>query len=176
MRVDSPAKLALGFGTGMLFGGLLQKGQVGKYEVILDQLLLREGRVLRTMGTAVAVGSVGVHALAQAGYAHLQIKPLKLGSVVPGALLFGTGLAMLGYCPGTTLTALGQGRRDALVGVLGMLAGAAAFVRLYPALEPMVDAGDLGKVTFPTATKTSPWPWVAGLGGVVLAALFAARK
>ena len=67
MIVDSPLKLALGLGTGAVFGALLQKGQVGKYEVILDQLLLREGRVLRTMGTAVAVGSVGVHALARAG-------------------------------------------------------------------------------------------------------------
>lgn len=176
MRVDSPGKLALGFGTGALFGVLLQKGQVGKYEVILDQLLLREGRVLRTMGTAVAVGSVGVHALAQAGHTDLQIKPLKLGGVVPGALLFGTGVALLGYCPGTTLTALGQGRRDALAGVIGMLAGAAVYVRLYPTLKPLLDAGDMGKVTLPSATKTSPWPWVAGLGGVVLAALIASRR
>jgi len=99
MIVDSPLELALGLGTGAVFGALLQKGQVGKYEVILDQLLLREGRVLRTMGTAVAVGSVGVHALARAGYTRLQVKPLRLGGVIPGAVLFGTGLALLGYCP-----------------------------------------------------------------------------
>jgi len=143
MRVDSPSKLALGFGTGAIFGVLLQKGQVGKYEVILDQLLLREGRVLRTMGTAVAVGSAGVHALVQAGYSSLQIKPLRLGSIVPGAVLFGTGLALLGYCPGTTLAALGQGRRDALAGALGMprfrflvfdVLGAVLWVGLYVGL------------------------------------------
>ena len=176
MRVDSPSKLALGFGTGAIFGVLLQKGQVGKYEVILDQLLLREGRVLRTMGTAVAVGSAGVHALTQAGYSSLQIKPLRLGSIVPGAVLFGTGVALLGYCPGTTLAALGQGRRDALAGALGMLAGASLYVRVYPALKPLLETGDLGKVTLPGATKTSPWPWVAGLGAAVLAGILAYRK
>ena len=176
MRVDSPSKLALGFGTGAIFGVLLQKGQVGKYEVILDQLLLREGRVLRTMGTAVAVGSAGVHALTQAGYSSLQIKPLRLGSIVPGAVLFGTGVALLGYCPGTTLAALGQGRRDALAGALGMLAGASLYVRAYPTLKPLLETGDLGKVTLPGATKTSPWPWVAGLGAAVLAGILAYRK
>jgi len=176
MIVDSPLKLALGLGTGAVFGALLQKGQVGKYEVILDQLLLREGRVLRTMGTAVAVGSVGVHALARAGHTRLQVKPLRLGGVIPGAVLFGTGLALLGYCPGTTLTAIGEGRRDAIVGALGMLTGALLYVRAYPTLKPMLEAGDFGKVTFPQATKTSPWPWVAALGAAVLAGTLAFRK
>lgn len=171
MRFEPIGRLALGLGTGVAFGTLLQKGQVGKYDVILDQLLLRDGRVLDVMGTAVAVGSLGVHALAQAGRAELQVKPLRLGAVVPGAILFGTGLALLGYCPGTTLTAVGEGRRDAMVGVLGMLTGAMLYVRAYPQLKPLLEAGDLGKVTLPAATKTSPWPWVGGLAAAISLAL-----
>ena len=51
--------------------------------------------------------------------------------VIPVQVLFGTGLALLGYCPGTTLTAIGEGRRDAMVGALGMLTGALLYVRAY---------------------------------------------
>lgn len=164
MQIDSPARLLLGLGTGVVFGALLQKGRASKYDVILDQLLLRDGIVARIMGTAVVVGSVGVHALESKGYAKPEIKPLQLGGVVGGGLLFGVGMALLGYCPGTTLAAIGEGRRDAVVGALGMLAGAGLFVRAFPALQPAIEAGDHGKVTLPGATGTSPWPWIGAMG------------
>ena len=167
MRAESVGRLGLGLGTGMAFGALLQKGQVAKSDAIVDQLLLRDGRVVKTMGTAVAVGALGAHALQRAGYTTFDIKPMQLGGVVGGAMMFGTGVALLGYCPGTTLAALGEGRRDAIAGTLGMLAGAALFVRAYPKIKPALEAGNYGKETLPHATRTSPWPWVAGLGTAV---------
>jgi uncharacterized membrane protein YedE/YeeE len=171
MRLEPASKLLLGLGSGAAFGLLLQKGRVGKPEVILDQLLLRDGTVAKVMGTAVAVGAVGAHALAVSGRAPSIIKPLKLGGVLGGAAVFGAGLALLGYCPGTTLAALGEGRRDALAGVAGMLSGAGLYVRLYPALKPIIDAGDLGKVTLPAATRTRPSRWVAAIVVAVCLAL-----
>ena len=167
MRTDPPGKLLLGLGTGAVFGALLQKGKVSKYDVILDQLLLEDGRVAKTMGTAVVVGAAGVHALHRAGYAKLDIKPLQLGGVIGGGVLFGAGVAVLGYCPGTTLAAAGEGRRDAMAGALGMLAGAALFVRAYPTIRPVLEAGDHGKQTLNRATNTSPWPWVAAMGAAL---------
>ena len=41
----------------------------------------------------------------------------------------------------------------AMVGALGMLSGALLYVRAYPTLKPMLEAGDFGKVTFPQATR-----------------------
>ena len=60
------------------------------------------------------------------GAAQLNV-PALVSS--PVQVLFGTGLALLGYCPGTTLTAIGEGRRDAMIGALGMLTGALLYVR-----------------------------------------------
>lgn len=169
MRVEPTKKLVLGLTSGAAFGALLQKGQLASYDVILDQLLLRDGRVGKVMGTAIAVGAIGVHRLIRTGHAKLDIKPLKLGGIVPGAVLFGVGLSLLGYCPGTALAALGEGRRDAVAGVLGMLTGAALFVKAYPKLEPMLEAGNLGKVTLPAATRTATWPWLAALAALTAA-------
>jgi hypothetical protein len=166
MRIAPFGKLALGLATGVAFGTLLRKGRASKYELIMDQLLLRDGSIGTLMGTAIAVGALGVHALVRSGRAKLEIKPLQLGGVVGGGVAFGAGLAVLGYCPGTSLAALGEGKRDAIAGVLGMLAGALLYVRVYPALKPFIEAGDHGKLTLVPPDR-SPWPYVAGLGTAV---------
>jgi uncharacterized protein len=154
MSLTSWSGRALGLVTGAAFGALLQRGQLAKSEIIVGQLLLRDARIVKTMATAVAVGGVAVHALAKRGLTKKDIKPMKTGGVALGAVLFGAGLALFGYCPGTSVAALGAGRRDALAGVLGMLAGAGAFVALYPKLAPALEAGDLGKATLPSVLST----------------------
>ncbi len=171
---DSADKLLLGLAMGIVFGFLLQKGRVAKFPVIVGQFLLKDWTVVKIMGTAVVVGAVGVFALVAAGHASLHVKPLLLGGVLLGGVLFGVGMVVLGYCPGTSVAACGEGRRDAMVGVLGMFAGALAFVAAWPALQPVIKGlGNEGKVTIPDLTGTSPWLWIAvmigaGIGGILL--------
>jgi len=175
---DSPGRLILGLLIGILFGVLLQKGQVAKFSVIVGQFILKDWTVVKIMGTAVVVGSVGVYALVDFGLADLHVKPFLLGGVVLGGICFGVGMAVLGYCPGTGVAACGEGNKDAMVGVLGMFAGALAFVAAYPALQPVIKGlGDLGKVTLPGVTGTSPWLWIVGLvvGGTIALVLHSRR-
>lgn len=174
---DTPENLILGLVTGIAFGFFLQKGRVAKFDVILSQLLLRDWTVVKIMATAVAVGSVGVYALVETNLATLHIKPALLGGVIFGGLLFGIGLAVFGYCPGTGVAACGEGHRDAMVGVAGMLCGAAAYVAFYPSLKPVITAfADWGKITLPEAASTSPWPWVIGLVTMIVTVLFMLEK
>ena len=120
------------------------------------------------MGTAVAVGAVGVHALERSGHGEARRQAAAARrhrrrgrcSSAPASRSSATARAR-------RLAAVGEGRRDALAGVLGMLAGAAPSSRLYPTLKPPLEAGDQGKVTLPEATGTPAWPWVAGLAAVV---------
>ena len=168
---DSPDKLALGLLTGIIFGFLLQKGRVAKYHVIVGQFLLKDFTVVKIMATAVIVGAIGVYALLAAGAVSLHIKPMLLGGVLVGAVCFGFGIVILGYCPGTTVAACGEGRRDALVGVLGMLFGAGVFVALYPMLQPVIKGlGDMGKITVPETLGVSPW---LVIGALVVAGIIA---
>lgn len=147
MRIDSFGKLALGLATGIAFGGVLHRGRASRYDVIMDQLLLRDFSIAKLMGTAIVVGGIGVHRLVRAGKAKLDVKPLQLGGILAGGALFGAGMAVAGYCPGTTLAAVGAGRRDAIAGLLGMLFGAGLFVKTYPSIKPLIEAGNLGKLT-----------------------------
>jgi len=167
--IDKPGKLLSGLSIGGLFGLLLQKGRVAKSDVIVQQLLWKDWTVLKVMSTAVAVGSAGVFAMERRKMTRLSIKPLNVGGVTLGGTIFGAGMALSGYCPGTTLAAVGEGHKDAIYGVLGMLAGAGAFVLAYPKLKPLIEAGSYGKVTLPELTKSARWPWVMGFGAAVLA-------
>jgi uncharacterized membrane protein YedE/YeeE len=167
---ESIDRLLLGLVSGFVFGFLLQKGRVAKFRVIVGQFLLKDWTMVKVMMTAVAVGAVGVWAMVGTGMATLSIKPAAFGGVIVGALLFGVGMAIFGYCPGTGVAACGEGRRDAMAGVLGMLCGALAYVAAFPALQGLTKGfGDWGKVTLPQLTGLSPWIFVVFL--VVIAGL-----
>ncbi|MFZ0243648.1 MAG: YeeE/YedE thiosulfate transporter family protein [Desulfobacterales bacterium] len=163
MKRQPIGKILLGLGTGVAFGFLLHKGRAAEHEAITGQLLARDATVLKIMATASSVGAIGVHLLNSLGLADVKVKPFNVGGVVIGGTLFGSGMALLGYCPGTSMAAVGAGHKDALAGALGMLGGALAFVKLYPALKPVIETGTYGKRSLPEVTGTSPWLWVAGL-------------
>ena len=161
---EDAGRLVLGLLSGVAFGFLLQKGRVAKFRVIMGQFLLKDWTVVKIMLSAVAVGSVGVWAMVAIGWTSLHIKPAAFAPLIVGGLLFGIGIAIFGYCPGTSVAACGEGRRDAMVGVLGMFTGALVYVLAFPALQGLTKAwGDWGKATLPQVLGMSPWVFVAAL-------------
>jgi uncharacterized membrane protein YedE/YeeE len=163
-EVESPASLLLGLLTGIGFGFLLQKAGVAKYRTILGQFLLKDATAFKVMLSAVVVGAIGVYAMVDAGAARLDIWPFQPAAMLLGALAFGAGIAVLGYCPGTGMAGAGEGSRDAAVGVLGMIAGAGVLVVFYDALEPAaLSLGDYGKLTWPDVLDVSHWPLIGAL-------------
>lgn len=148
----------LGLVTGIFFGFLLQKGRVLRFEKQVGAMLLKDMTILKFMLSAIAVGMVGVHVLADFGLAELRVKPTIVGANLIGGLLFGIGWAVVGYCPGTAVGAVGEGRWHALAAILGMLCGAALFAASYPFLQDTVLTwGDFGKVTVGSMLGTNHW-------------------
>jgi len=165
---ESPGNLILGLLTGIGFGFLLQKGRAAKYQTILGQLLLKDCTVFKIMLTAILTGAVGVYAMHETGAAFLDIWPFQPAAMLIGALLFGIGIAVIGYCPGTGMAASGEGSRDAMVGIVGMITGAVVFVAGHDAFEPLALAlGDWRKITIPELLDLSPWVVIAVLALIV---------
>src|SRR4030066_1285170 len=152
-------QMAIGFFVGIVFGFLLQKGGVTKYDVIIGQLLLADFTVIKIMLSAVVTGMIGVHLLRSLGLAQLHPKPGSFGSSVIGGLIFGVGFALLGYCPGTIAGAVGQGSLDGLFGgMAGILVGAGLFAEAYPKLDrSILKKADFGELTLPQLFKVNPW-------------------
>ncbi|OPY88789.1 MAG: putative inner membrane protein [Syntrophus sp. PtaU1.Bin208] len=152
----------LGLITGVLFGFLLQKGRVLRYDKQLAALLLKDMTILKFMLSSILVGMVGINLLSNAGIITLSHKAMNVGAVVLGGALFGAGWAVMGFCPGTSVGAVGEGRWHALFAVLGMIAGAALYAELYPFFKSTVLAWkNFGKIGLPEVTGLSVWMLIA---------------
>lgn len=168
---DTPGQLVLGALTGLVFGFLLQKGGVSKFQVIADQLRLKDFTVMKVMMTAIVVGAIGIFGMRAMGMEFpLHIKAAQIGAIGFGGVVFGIGMAVLGYCPGTAFAAIGDGSRHAWFGVLGMLVGAGIYAEVFPWLnEHILKRWDLGKVTLDSEMGVSVWvlivPLAIGMGG-----------
>ncbi len=164
-------ELLTGLITGIIFGFLLQKGRVIRYDKQVGALRLVDMTIVKFMLTSILVAMVGVYLLVDLGLAKLSLKATILGGNIIGGIIFGIGWGVLGYCPGTQMGALGEGRWDALWGILGMLAGAALFAETYPILKTTVLTwGDFGKITIPQVLGVNHWIVIVIclVGGVLL--------
>ncbi len=116
----------------------------------IGQLLLTDFAVIKVMLTAIVVGMVGVFALRALGLVELHVKPTHYASNIAGGLLFGVGLGVLGYCPGTGVAALGQGNYDAIAGILGLMAGSYLFAETSGVVGSTIDRiGSRGRLMLP---------------------------
>lgn len=150
--------LFYGLITGFLFGFLLQKGRVLRYDKQLGALRLQDMTIIKFMLSSVIVAMVGVYLLHDLGLVKLSVKSTVLGPVILGGLVFGAGWGLLGYCPGTSMGALGEGRWDAVWGIAGMVLGAGLFAEAYPWLKATVYTwGDYGKITIPALLGVNHW-------------------
>lgn len=175
--VAAAPRLIAGAMFGLAFGFLLQKGGVGKYNVLIGQLLLQDWTVAKIMLTAIVVGMIGVFTLHHFARVNLHIKPTRIGANVIGGLLFGVGFALMGYCPGTAAVALGQGSWDALFGMAGLIAGSWMFAELSAWSKRTIEKwGDLGKVLLPDLLSVPRGLFVACFAAALTALLVVLQK
>lgn len=169
--------LTYGLLTGILFGFFLQKGRVLRYDKQLGALRFQDFTIVKFMLSHILVAMIGVYILYDLGLVKLAIKPTILGGVILGGLTFGAGWGLIGYCPGTSLGALGEGRWDAIWGILGMLAGAGLYAEAYPFLKTTVLTwGDYGKITLPQILGVNHWLVIAAIAAAALALFYRLEK
>lgn len=156
--------LVMGLITGILFGFLLQKGNVLRYDRQVGTLRLMDMTIVKFMFSTVLVSMVGVYILKDLDLIALAIKPTNLGGNIVGGLIFGAGWGLLGYCPGTSLGALGEGRWDAVWGIAGMIVGAGLYAEVYPFMKATVLTwGVYGDLTLSSVLGINHWLVIVAL-------------
>lgn len=160
---SSISTLTSGLFVGFIFGFLLRKALVTKFDIIVKQLLLQDFTVMKVILTAITIGSIGIYTLISiAPYYTLMISKTSFLSAAIGGGLFGIGMATMGYCPGTGIGALANGARDMWFGLAGMLAGAALYAELYPWITQQIKpTSALNTLTLPEFFHLSPWVFIA---------------
>ncbi len=156
--------LMLALGLGFAFGWLLHRGRVTNHDVVSDQFRLRDFTVLKIMLTAIVTGGIGVLVLIHLGEARYYIKDANMLGVAVGAVLFGAGLAIYGYCPGTGLAAIATGSVHALAGAFGMLAGAIVYALTFDWVRThILTIWAMGKVRLSDVTGVPDLVWLIAL-------------
>lgn len=136
---------------GLLFGVALQRVGATNPQNIINMMRLTDLHLMKAILLAIGVASIGLFVGMSIGWidpGHLSIKSSYVGVIVGGAIL-GAGFALSGFCPGTGVGAMAEGRRDALWFVLGGLLGALAYTIIYGRLAETFLFNEIGggKVT-----------------------------
>lgn len=137
---------------GILFTLVLSYAQLNKNDVILGNAQLKNFIVFKTLLTAIGIGAVLLSIEIAIGWAGFHVKPFILGGIVIGGILFGTGMSILGYCPGTMAISLGEGSMDALAGIVGGLLGGLSFTVVLPYITNLLGP-NYGKISLDSLTR-----------------------
>ena len=116
---------------GLAFGAVFAAAGFNQYDVIHQMLLLENLEPGLTMGSAVGTAFVILRVLERRRWQTPLGGRLKLrrGEIerkhVLGGMVFGTGWAITGACPGTASTMIGGGSLMGIVLAAGLVAGIA---------------------------------------------------
>ena len=131
---------------GVVFGLLISYAGLNRYDTIAGLSVLKDFTVAKTIMLVLGVGSILLMFEMASGGAVFHVKSFYLIGTTLGGILFGIGMSILGYCPGTLPISLGQGATDAFWGIVGGLAGGILYTVLYPFVVPVLGA-DFGRET-----------------------------
>ncbi len=141
---------------GFLFGLTLQYAKLNRYNTISGLAMMKDFTVAKAIAVAIGAGAILLSIEIGSGLASYHLKPLLLGGIILGGLLFGTGMAILGYCPGTLPISLGEGSLDALTGVAGGLTGGLIYTLALPSVKGILGP-DLGSISINTLVGGHPF-------------------
>ncbi len=118
------------FGWGLLISGMADPGKVIGF---LDLTGLWDPSLALVMGGAIAVGFFAFGSAKKrtrnflGGALHLPTSSDIDKRLILGALLFGAGWGLAGFCPGPGIVSMAAGQPKAAVFVVAMLAGMLVF-------------------------------------------------
>jgi hypothetical protein len=135
--------VASGLLCGMLFGYVLENAGLGSPRKLTAQFRFSDWSVFKVMFTAIVVAAIGLYAATAFGLmksGSIFIPTTFFWATLGGGALIGAGMAIGGYCPGTSSVALASGRLDGLFFIVGMVVGTALFAGVFDRIEGFYNA------------------------------------
>jgi hypothetical protein len=143
---EKHGSVLLVFITGMIFGSIIQYTKVHKFEKIAGFSMLKDTVVPKMLFLAIGLASIGLFVMIQLGWASYHVKPILLGGLIIGGIIFGASMAIFGKCPGTGPISVAEGRIDIMVGAIGGILGGLVFTLFYDQFKVLMGSS-LGKLT-----------------------------
>ena len=130
--------VASGLLSGILFGYVLENAGFASPRKLTAQFRFTDWSVFKVMFTAVIVAGIGLYAAIGLGLMPVNgiyIPTTFFWATLVGGGLVGAGMAVGGYCPGTSTVGLASGRLDGLFFMAGMVLGTGLFAAVFEPIE-----------------------------------------
>jgi uncharacterized membrane protein YedE/YeeE len=120
---------AVALAVGVVFGFALAGARLHEYNVIHRMLLLQEADVFLLMASAIAVAAPTLYVLQRKGWrtpfaGQLRLaRPALSRDAVLGSVVFGTGWAIAGTCPGPAIAMVATGSVPGVFVMAGIVVG-----------------------------------------------------
>lgn len=164
---------------GIAFGYILEQAGFSSSKRLAGVFYGYDFTVLRVFFTAGVTAAVGIILLEQFSLIDADfifINPTWLYPAIAGGVIMGFGFIMGGYCPGTSICAAAIGKKDAMIFVLGALAGVFLFAGLFPYLSDFYESSYLGAVKVYDSLSISRGLFIMILIPVAVAAFYFTTK
>ena len=163
--------VASGLLSGILFGYVLENAGFASPRKLTAQFRLTDWSVFKVMFTAVIVAAAGLYGATALGLmpaSGVFIPTTFFWATLAGGALIGAGMAVGGYCPGTSAVGLASGRFDGLMFMAGMVIGIGLFASVFEPIKGFYFAaqGPQGQ----TLAQLFGLPAWAVIGGLIVVA------
>lgn len=144
---------------GMAFGIVMEGSGFSSSRKIVGLFYGYDFTVVRVFLTATLTAAIGLLYFGYMGWIDMSmvyIHPTYITAAIVGGIVMGIGFITGGYCPGTSIVAVGIGKIDAMVFTVGMFVGILIFSEAFSSLEGIYNGSYLGNVTITDVFGISP--------------------
>ena len=162
--ISASTNLWLAIPIGIVFGFALFHAGFTDSRRIAWAFYFKDVGVPVVMFSAIATGMLGLWGLSLIGVLDISkvyMLPTFLLPMAIGGLIFGVGMVIGGYCPGTAAAAVATGKIDGILFIVGFLLGSLVFGDFFPVW------GDFYNSDYMGAFRLDQWLGI-GLGPTVL--------
>ncbi len=147
--ISAAANLWLAIPIGFIFGFALFHAGFTDSRRIAWAFYFKSVRVPIVMFSAIVTGMLGLWGMSLVGIIDISLVymlPTYLVPMAVGGVLFGIGMAVGGYCPGTAIAAVATGKIDGIVFIVGFLIGSLVFGDLFSVWGDFYNSDYMGAV------------------------------
>lgn len=145
--ISNEANLFFAIVMGITFGFILERTGFTRASRIAGTFYLKNIAVPKIMGTTIITAATWFIIFSYLGWldlSELYTPTTYVWPYVVGGLMFGLGMVVAGYCPGTAVAGLATGKSDALTFILGLFAGMFLYFALYPYVGEFASSSNYG--------------------------------
>ncbi len=161
--LGDPGLVFWGLIIGFIFGYFLESGGFGNSIKIAGVFVGEDWRVFKMMFTIIITAMIltfGSFYLGVIDISVVQLASVNLWPLLVGSLIFGVGMSIGGYCPGTSVVSVVTRKLDGLAFLLGGLVAIFFYAETFPLFEGFTKSGNLGAIMLPDVFGGSYALWV----------------